>query len=119
MSEVVINKTRYECPPAVAAYIKQLEEENDHLLDKIQISEPQWSKENPIIIKGGKGEVTLVDYEPSKSCTNSLAISTCLKCGKCGRTFHAGKLTDDKVFKQKISYSNKIAILYPMDGGAE
>lgn len=36
MSEVIINKTRYECPPAVAAYIKQLEEENDYLLDKIQ-----------------------------------------------------------------------------------
>lgn len=84
-----------------------------------ETQKPQWSKENPLIIKGGKGEVTLVDYEPSKSCTNSLAISTCLKCGKCGRTFHAGKLTDDKVFKQKILYSNKTAILYPMDGGAE
>lgn len=83
------------------------------------ISEPQWPKENPLIIKGGKVEVTLVDYEPLKSCTNSLAISTCLKCGKCGRTFHAGKLTDDKVFKRKISYSNKTAILYPMNGGAD
>ena len=94
MAEIIINKERYECP----------------------LSKPQWSKENPLIIKGGKGEVTLVDYEPLKSCTNSLAISTCLKCGKCGRTFHAGKLT---VFKRKISYSNKMAILYPMDGGAE
>ena len=27
----------------------------------------QWSKENPLIIKGGKEEVTLVDYEPPKS----------------------------------------------------
>lgn len=84
-----------------------------------ETQKPQWSKENPIIIKGGKQEVTLVDYETLKSCTNSMAISTCLKCGKCGRTFHAGKLTDDKVFKRKISYSNKVAILYPMDGGAE
>ena len=36
MTEIVINKERYECPPAVAAYVKELEEENDHLLDKIQ-----------------------------------------------------------------------------------
>ena len=28
MSEVIINKTRYECPPAVAAYIKELKTEN-------------------------------------------------------------------------------------------
>lgn len=84
-----------------------------------ETQKPQLTKEKPFIIKGGKVEVTLVDYEPSKSCTNSWAISTCLKCGKCGRTFHAGKLTDDKVFKKKISYSNKTAILYPIDGGAD
>ena len=36
MTEIIINKERYECSPAVAAYIKQLEKENDHLLDKIQ-----------------------------------------------------------------------------------
>lgn len=36
MTEIVINKERYECPPAVAAYIKQLEEKNNHLLDKVQ-----------------------------------------------------------------------------------
>ena len=36
MTEIVINKERYECPPAVAAYIKQLEEKNNHLSDKIQ-----------------------------------------------------------------------------------
>ena len=36
MTEIIINKERYECPPAVAAYVKELEEESDHLLDKIQ-----------------------------------------------------------------------------------
>lgn len=36
MTEIVINKERYECPPAVAAYIKQLEEENACLEESFQ-----------------------------------------------------------------------------------
>jgi hypothetical protein len=35
MSEVIINKTRYECPPAVAAYIKELKMENARLEEMI------------------------------------------------------------------------------------
>ena len=36
MAEIIINKEKHECPPAVAAYIKELEKENNHLLEKIQ-----------------------------------------------------------------------------------
>lgn len=36
MAEIVINKERYECPPAVAAYIKQLEKENARLEESFQ-----------------------------------------------------------------------------------
>ena len=38
MSEVIINKTRYECPPAVAAYIKELETENARFKELYQKS---------------------------------------------------------------------------------
>lgn len=38
MSEVIINKTRYECPPAVAAYIKDLETENTRFKELYQKS---------------------------------------------------------------------------------
>ena len=34
MTEIVINKERYECPPAVAAYIKQLERNNLNLQEE-------------------------------------------------------------------------------------
>lgn len=36
MTEIIINKERYECPPAVAAYIKQLEKENARLEESFQ-----------------------------------------------------------------------------------
>ena len=36
MAEIIIKKERHECAPAVAAYIKELEKENNHLLEKIQ-----------------------------------------------------------------------------------
>ena len=36
MAEIIINKERYECAPAVAAHIKQLEEENARLEESFQ-----------------------------------------------------------------------------------
>lgn len=36
MAEIIINKERYECAPAVAAHIKQLEEENARLKESFQ-----------------------------------------------------------------------------------
>jgi hypothetical protein len=36
MAEIIINKEKHECAPAVAAYVKELEEKNNYLLEKIQ-----------------------------------------------------------------------------------
>jgi predicted nuclease with TOPRIM domain len=36
MTEIIINKERHECPPAVAAYIKELKKENARLEESFQ-----------------------------------------------------------------------------------
>lgn len=36
MAEIIINKERYECAPALVAYIKELEEENARLEESFQ-----------------------------------------------------------------------------------
>lgn len=36
MTEIIINKERYECPPAVAAYVKELKKENARLEESFQ-----------------------------------------------------------------------------------
>ena len=38
MAEIIINKERHECSPAIAAYIKELEKENARLEEKYQKS---------------------------------------------------------------------------------
>lgn len=38
MAEIIINKERYECPPAVAAYVKELRKENARLEEGYQKS---------------------------------------------------------------------------------
>jgi hypothetical protein len=38
MTEIIINKERHECPPAVAAYIKELKKENARLEEGYQKS---------------------------------------------------------------------------------
>lgn len=38
MTEIIINKERYECPPAVAAYVKELKKENARLEELYQKS---------------------------------------------------------------------------------
>jgi hypothetical protein len=38
MTEIIINKERHECPPAVAAYIKELKKENARLEELYQKS---------------------------------------------------------------------------------
>ena len=35
MAEIIINKERYECAPAVAAYVKELDKYNNALLSDI------------------------------------------------------------------------------------
>lgn len=35
MAEIIINKERHECPPAVAAYVKELDKYNNALLSDI------------------------------------------------------------------------------------
>lgn len=100
MAEIIINKERYECAPAVAAYIKKLKAENARLEESFQRA---------------TGEIAADPLPGAKAITREQFKEATKRIGS------ARENTSEKTFCAFFAVDLEIALFgdYEEDGGAE
>lgn len=75
MAEIIINKERYECAPAVAAYVKELDKYNNALLSDIakKLEEiAELKAENARLEEGYQKSVGVIAATDCEECKNKV-----------------------------------------------